>query len=148
MNKIANISLSVHDIFKVGFAQIAPSPTFFNISAWNFQDMRWSAFCARNGAGVDSWFGLKKNLVAKFQHLRVHFPEFGRQFFLRPKPKIRPDFRREMYFHAYPENFRQKNIEKYRRRSHFSEAHFGNIANWDIGNFVHFCNFSDLWFTF
>ena len=34
-----------------------------------------------------------------------------------------------------------KNIEKCRRRSDLSEAHFWNIANWDIGDFVHFWQF-------
>ena len=31
-----------------------------------------------------------------------------------------------------------KNIEKCRRWSNLSEAHFGNITNWDLGDFVHF----------
>ena len=34
-----------------------------------------------------------------------------------------------------------KNIEKCRRKSDLSKAHFWNIANWDIGDFVHFLQF-------
>ena len=34
-----------------------------------------------------------------------------------------------------------KYIEKCRRRSDLSEAHFGNIAKWDIIDFVHFWQF-------
>ena len=49
MDKIANIS--VRDISKVGFAKnvSSSSPTFFNIFAWNFQDVRESAFRSENG---------------------------------------------------------------------------------------------------
>ena len=43
-NEIANISVSIRDISKVGVAPIAFSPKFFIIFAWNFQDMRKSAF--------------------------------------------------------------------------------------------------------
>ena len=46
INFSVNFNASVRDKSKVGFAQIAFSPTLFNILALNFQDMRKSAFCA------------------------------------------------------------------------------------------------------
>ena len=68
MDKIANIS--VRDTSKVGFAQIAQSPTFSNIFAWNFQDMRKSAICTQNGGGFFIEAS-EKNLVAKFRQLHT-----------------------------------------------------------------------------
>ena len=78
MDKIANNS--VRDISKVGFAQIASSPTFFNIFAWNFQDARKSAFRTYVRKRIFD-LGLRKNLAAKFRHLRAQMPEFARQIF-------------------------------------------------------------------
>ena len=62
MDIIANIS--VRDISKVGFAQIASSPTFFNIFAWNFQDASKSAFRTYVRERIFD-LGLRKNLDAR-----------------------------------------------------------------------------------
>ena len=78
MDKISNIS--VRDILKVGFAQIASSPTFFNIFAWNFQDARKSAFRTYVRRRIFD-LGLRKNLAAKFRKMRAQMPKIGRQIF-------------------------------------------------------------------
>ena len=61
-----NANISVRGISKFGFAQITSSPTFFNIFAWNFQDMRKSA--SKWGRIFD--LRLWKNLAAKFWQMR------------------------------------------------------------------------------
>ena len=72
MGKIANISLCATS--EVGFPKIASS-TFFNIFAWNLQDMRKSAFPT----------------------------QIGGRFLIEASEKNPPHFKCEMQFYKNPE---------------------------------------------
>ena len=60
--------------------------------------------------------------------MRVQVPKFGCQIFLRPKSKICPILSAKCNF-THILKISGKNIEKFKRRSDLSEAHFRNIVN-------------------
>ena len=57
-------------------------------------------YCAQGGQ-AKFWQPIPKKCVRKCQKLAA-------KFFLRPKSKTCPHFKREMHFYRHPENFRRK----------------------------------------
>ena len=67
-----------------------------------------------------------------------HFPEFGRQIFLKALLKILSQNLRSSGNSTLILKISWKNIETLLSSIVLSEISFANIANWDMGDFVHF----------